>query len=69
MKFADLKNNDSAALQKIFIDCKRDLMAMRFQSVTGGSVKMSNFRLTKKTIARIKTLQTMMRTAETKKES
>lgn len=61
MKFADLKTKDSGALQKVLLDCKKELMALRFQRATGGDVNSSKFRLTKKTIARIKTLQTVMR--------
>ncbi len=61
MKFAELKNKDLGALQKQLLDCKKELMALRFQRATGGDVNSSRFRLTKKTIARIKTLQTMMR--------
>ena len=61
MKYADLKNRDAGALQKVLLDCKKELMALRFQRATGSEVNSSKFRLTKKTIARIKTLQTMIR--------
>ncbi len=61
MKFSDLKDKDLGALQKVLLDCKKDLMALRFQRAAGGDVQVSKFRLTKKTIARIKTLQTIIR--------
>ena len=64
MKFVELKGKDDGALNELLLNCKKELMALRFQRATGTEVNTTKFRLTKKTIARIKTLQTMLRNSK-----
>lgn len=56
MKLQDLKQLNDESLKAKIIELRRELMGLRFQRVTGQVEKTHQFRLARRTIARIKTL-------------
>lgn len=56
MKWQELKQLDDTALKEKVIEFRKELMGLRFQRVTGQLEKTHQFRVARKSIARIKTL-------------
>ncbi len=56
MKWHDIKQLDDASLKTKCIEYRKELMGLRFQRVTGQVEKTNQFRIARKSIARIKTL-------------
>jgi large subunit ribosomal protein L29 len=56
MKWQDIKQLDDAALKLKCIELRKELMGLRFQRVTAQAEKTHQFRIARRTIARIKTL-------------
>ena len=56
MKLQDLKQLNDASLKDKSIELRKELMGLRFQRVTGQVEKTHQFRVARRTIARIKTL-------------
>ncbi len=56
MKWIDVKQMDDAGLKAKVIDLRKELMGLRFQRVSGQVEKTHQFRVARRTIARIKTL-------------
>jgi large subunit ribosomal protein L29 len=57
MKLAELKKLDQANRKQQTIEARKSLMALRFQKVAGELTDTSQLSKSRKTIARIKTLQ------------
>ena len=62
----DLKVKTDDQLQQQLADLKREQFNLRFQSATNQLEKPSRVRVVRRTIARIKTLQTQRASAESK---
>ncbi|MBA3813453.1 MAG: 50S ribosomal protein L29 [Alphaproteobacteria bacterium] len=58
MKWQDMKQFDEASLKAKLIEFRKELMGLRFQRVTGEVEKTHQFRIARRSIARIKTLLT-----------
>ena len=56
MKWVELKQLDEAALKAKVVELRKELMGLRFQRVTDQVEKTHQFRVARRTIARIKTL-------------
>ena len=56
MKWQDLKQIDDAGLKAKIIELRKELMGLRFQRVTGEVEKTHQFKVARRSIARIKTL-------------
>ena len=56
MKFQDLKQLNDASLKEKIIELRKELMGLRFQRVTGQVEKTHQFKVARRSIARIKTL-------------
>lgn len=56
MKWHDLKQLDDAGLKLKIVECRKSLMGLRFQRVTGQVEKTHQFKVARRSIARIKTL-------------
>ncbi len=56
MKWIDIKQMDDAGLKAKVLELRKELMGLRFQRVTGQVEKTHQFRVARRTIARIKTL-------------
>ncbi|MBI2707699.1 MAG: 50S ribosomal protein L29 [Proteobacteria bacterium] len=56
MKWIDVKQMDDTALKAKVIELRKELMGLRFQRVTSQMEKPHQFRVARRTIARIKTL-------------
>jgi large subunit ribosomal protein L29 len=63
MKWQDIKQLDDASLKAKVIEFRRELMGLRFQRVTGQVEKTHQFKVARRSIARIKTL--LMQRAQT----
>jgi len=55
MKWVDIKQLDDVSLKGKIIELRKELMGLRFQRVTGQVEKTHQFRVARRTIARIKT--------------
>lgn len=58
MKWQDIKQLDDASLKEKIIELRKELMGLRFQRVTGQVEKTHQFRVARRSIAKIKTLLT-----------
>jgi large subunit ribosomal protein L29 len=56
MKWIDIKQMDDAGLKTKVVELRKEVMGLRFQRVTGQVEKTHQFRVARRTIARIKTL-------------
>lgn len=56
MKWIDVKQMDDAGLKAKVVDLRKELMGLRFQRVSAQVEKTHQFRVARRTIARIKTL-------------
>ena len=56
MKWLDIKQLDDASLKAKCVELRKELMGFRFQRVTGQPEKTHQFRIARRSIARIKTL-------------
>jgi large subunit ribosomal protein L29 len=56
MKWQDMKQIDDASLKEKIIEFRKELMGLRFQRVTGEVEKTHQFKVARRSIARIKTL-------------
>lgn len=56
MNWHDVKQMDNASLKARIIELRKELMGLRFQRVTGQVDKTHQFRLARRSLARIKTL-------------
>jgi len=56
MKWVDIKQMDEAGLETKVVELRKELMGLRFQRVAGQVEKTHQFRVARKTIARMKTL-------------
>lgn len=56
MKWHDIKQLDDASLKIRIIELRKELMGLRFQRVTEKVEKTHQFRVARRSIARIKTL-------------
>lgn len=56
MKWHDIKQLNDENLKSKVVDLRKDLMALRFQRVTGQVEKTHHFKVARRSIARIKTL-------------
>ena len=56
MKWIDIKQMDDASLKAKVVELRKELMGLRFKRVTGKIEKTHQFRVARRTIARIKTL-------------
>ena len=56
MKWQDVKQLDDASLKTKCLEFRKELMGLRFQRVTGQVEKTHQFRVARRSIARIKTL-------------
>ncbi len=56
MNFQEIKQLDDAGLMAKVIELRKELMGLRFQQATGKVEKTHQFRIARKSIARIKTL-------------
>ena len=56
MKWQDMKQLDDASLKAKCIEFRKELMGFRFQRVTAQAEKTHQFRIARRSIARIKTL-------------
>lgn len=55
MKLVDIKQMDSATLETKVVELRKELMGLRFQRATNQVEKTHQFRVARRTIARIKT--------------
>lgn len=55
MKHADIKSKNDADLQKMVQDLENELFVLRVKKVTGQLENISNLRLLRKDLARVKT--------------
>ena len=65
MSAKDLRGKDAAALQGELIKLRREQFSLRMQAASGQGVKSSDFGKVKKSIARVKTVQSEARLAKT----
>ena len=56
MKLVELKQMDDAALKGKLIELRKEVMGLRFKRVAGEFTQTHQFRLARRTIARVKTL-------------
>ncbi len=63
MKWQDIKQMDYARLKEKVVELRKELMGLRFKRATEQVEKPHQFRVAKKTIARIKTLLTQRKKA------
>lgn len=56
MKWQDIKQLDDAGLKAKIIELRKELMGLRFQRVTGQVEKTHQVRVSRRSIARLKTL-------------
>jgi len=56
MNWQDIKQLNNEALETKIIDLRKELMGLRFQRVTGQVEKTHQFKVARRSIARIKTL-------------
>lgn len=56
MKLQDLKQLNDESLKAKVIELRKELMGLRFQRVTGQVEKTHQFKVARRTIARIKTM-------------
>lgn len=56
MKWIDIKQLDDARLKEKVVELRKELMGLRFQKATSQVEKTHQFRLARRSIARIKTL-------------
>lgn len=56
MKWHDIKQMDDANLKSKCVELRKELMGLRFRKVTGEAEKTHQFRVARRSIARIKTL-------------
>jgi large subunit ribosomal protein L29 len=56
MKLQDLKQLNDESLKEKVIELRKELMGLRFQRVTGQVEKTHQFRVARRSVARIKTL-------------
>ena len=64
MKVAEIRGQDTAALDEEILKLRREAFRLRMQSATGQSVAPSRVREVRRTIARIKTVLGERRRAE-----
>lgn len=56
MKWQDIKQLNDASLKEKIVELRKELMGLRFQRVTGQVEKTHQFKVARRSIARIKTL-------------
>ena len=67
MSAKDLRGKDAAGLQGELIKLRREQFSLRMQAASGQTVKSSDFSKVKKSIARVKTVQSEQARAGAKK--
>jgi len=67
MSAKDLRGKDAAGLQGELIKLRREQFSLRMQAASGQTVKSSDFSKVKKSIARVKTVQSEKARAGAKK--
>jgi len=64
MKIAEFRTKDTKDLQKLILDCKRELFNLRFQKVQGQLTNTARVREVRRTIARTHTVLTERETSK-----